>query len=95
MKVKFFEYSDNSVKPLDDQINNWIDENSLSRNRIVDIKYTAQYIFNSEYEGIRDTALVMYREFELEESEWDKTLESIGIDPNKPLTLEDQEEESE
>ena len=35
MKVKFFEYSDNSVKPLDDQINNWIDENSLIRNRIV------------------------------------------------------------
>ena len=32
---------------------------------------------------------------EWEESEWDKTLESIGIDPNKPLTLEDQEEESE
>ena len=29
-----------------------------------------------------------------EESKWDKTLESIGIDPNKPLTLADQEEES-
>ena len=27
-------------------------------------------------------------------SEWDKILESIGIDPNKPLTLADQEEES-
>ena len=67
MKVKFFEYSDNYIEPLEDQINNWIDENSL-RNRMVDIKYTAQYIFNSEYEGIRDTALVMYREFEVEES---------------------------
>ena len=36
-----------------------------------------------------------YEVFDEEESEWDKTLESIGIDPNKPLTLADQEEESE
>ena len=65
MKVKFFECSDNCTEPLDDQINNWIDENSL-RNRIVDIKYSTHQT-NWDW-GFRDTALVMYREFEVEES---------------------------
>lgn len=48
------------------------------------------FMSSSQIQGIDDSL----RELEESESEWDKTLESIGIDPNKPLTLEDQEEES-
>jgi len=54
---------------------------------IIDLE---EFMSSSQIQGIDDSL----RELEESESEWDKTLESIGIDPNKPLTLEDQEEES-
>ena len=64
--TKFFEYSDNFTEPLDEQINNWqIDRQTGGAPVIViDIKFTSQYIFNISYEGIRDTALIIYEELE-------------------------------
>ena len=61
LKVKFFASDNGATEPLDEQINNWIKKNFL-KSRIIDIKFTSQYIFNSSYEGIRDTALVMYED---------------------------------
>jgi len=61
MRVKFFQSDDNNPQMLDELINNWLEESAIWVD-IKDVKLTSQYILNSEYEGVRDTALVIYEE---------------------------------
>ena len=61
MRVKFFQSDDNNPAMLDELINNWLEESAIWVD-IKDVKLTSQYILNSEYEGVRDTALVIYEE---------------------------------
>ena len=61
MRVKFFQSDDNNPQMLDELINNWLEESAIWVD-IKDVKLTSQYILNSEYEGVRDTAFVIYEE---------------------------------
>ena len=47
--------------PIDEQINTFITEHPITKLRkIVDVKYSYQYILNSEYEGDFERALLIY-----------------------------------
>ncbi len=52
--------------PIDEQINAFINEivdvKNISMRKIVDVKYSYQYILNSEYEGDFERALLIYEE---------------------------------
>ena len=61
MRVKFFQSDDNNPAMLDELINNWLEESAIWVD-IKDVKLTSQYILNIEYEGVRDTAFVIYEE---------------------------------
>ena len=46
--------------PIDEQINDFIGTVSGINPKIVDVKYSYQYILNSEYEGDFERALLIY-----------------------------------
>ena len=52
--------------PIDEQINAFINEivdvKNISMRKIVDVKYTYQYILNTQYEGDFERALLIYEE---------------------------------
>lgn len=56
--------TDKNTMPIDEQINDFIND-TLDRKfnrmkKIIDVKYTYQYILNSEYEGDFERALLIY-----------------------------------
>ncbi len=46
--------------PIDEQINAFITHYTVTKRKIVDVKYEFQYIINSNYEGEFERALLIY-----------------------------------